>query len=317
MGHPDNRIEHMLTSLGALSAARRAASSLFTSWSEMAEFFVTVFSNTPASLIVGLDVARGDLSASYDFDGESVSTMAVLALAAESGGTLSEDRERIAAVFRALTFQSPPALTSMSVKDVSQLWEDLRYTTFEQLEAYDSYDITDRGDRWNVFQMFATHRLPVQYVRDISHMRARYADGVKALYSVGVPANYAVEVANSLQDDCYPEGLDKDSFWSQASTAKAIGRMYKRLSMAIGGSSSSMAVSWHIAALYLENVPASYARAGAGRFVADIVRLEEAGVAEDYVRAVGPSAPVADVLRAFSDGIPAEYLREVVRTSIS
>lgn len=283
----------------------------------MAEFFVTVFSNTPASLIVSLDVARGDLGTSYDFDGESISTMAVLALAAESGGTLSEDRGRIAGVFRALTFQSPPALTSMSVKDVSQLWEDLRYTTIEQLEVYDSYDITNRGDRWDVFQMFATHRLPVQYVRDISYMSGRYADGVKALYSLGVPASYAVEVANSLQGDCYPEGWDKDSFWSQASTASAIGRMYKRLSMAIDGSSSSMAVSWYIAALYLENVPASYARAGAGRFVADIVKLEEAGVAENYVRAVGPSAPVADVLRAFSDGIPAEYLREVVRTSIS
>lgn len=303
MGHPDARVEQTLTELGASRAARIGAERLFSSWEEMAEFFVTVFGDTPVSLVVSMDVSRGALRSSYDVDGVSISTMGTLGLAVASGATLSEDRRRIAAVFRALTFQAPPALAAMTPERLSPLWEELRYFDIEGLGAFDSYDIMSGADRRNVSFMLSEHRLPLRYVKDIAGMSGLYPDGVKAFYSLGVPAEYAVEVTRSighLRTWEFYEGV--------APTEKTIGSMYGRLKMVLGGSASTMAVTWHVAALYLETVPAAYAVAGAGRAAADIVRLHEAEVSADYLRAVGLDVRVADILRGYREGVSAEYL---------
>lgn len=306
MGHPDARVEQTLTELGAPRSARIGAERLFSSWEEMAEFFVTVFADTPVSIVVAMDVSRGVLRSSYEVDGEDISTMGTLGLAVESGGTLSESRHRVAAVLRALTFQSPPALATMTRERLSPLWEELRYHDDEALGAFDSYDIMSGADRRNVSHMLSEHRLPLSYVRDIAGMPGLYPDGVKAFYSLGVPAEYAVEVTRSLGH------LRSWEFYEgTAPTERTIGPMFKRLKMVLGDSVSGMAVTWHVAALYLEMVPAAYAVAGAGRAAADIVHLHEQDVPETYLRAVGPHVSAADILRGYRDGIAPEYLREL------
>lgn len=306
MGHPDARVEQTLTELGAARAARRGAERLFSSWEEMAEFFVTVFADTPVSIVVAMDVSRGALRTSYEVDGEDISTMGTLGLAVESGGTLSESRGRIASVFRALTFRTPPALATITSGRLSPLWEELRYHDDEALAAFDSYDIMNGADRRNVLHMLSEYRLPLSYVRDIAGMPGLYPDGAKALYSLGVPAEYAVEVTRSLGHLRSWEFYD-----GTAPTERTIGSTFKRLRMVLGDSAGQMTVTWHVAALHLEIVPASYAAAGAGRAAADIAHLYEQDVPETYLRAVGPYVSVTDILRGYRDDIAPEYLREL------
>lgn len=306
MGHPDARVEQTLTELGAARAARRGAERLFSSWEEMAEFFVTVFADTPVSIVVAMDVSHGAMRPSYEVDGEGISTMGILGLAVESGGTLSESRGRIASVFRALTFRTPPALATITSGRLSPLWEELRYHDDEALAAFDSYDIMNGADRRNVSLMLSEYRLPLSYVRDIAGMLNLHPYGAKALYSLGVPPEYTIEVSRSVGH----LGV-RDFYGDMMPTEKSIGSTFNRLKMVLGESTDQATVTWHVAALHLEMVPASYAAAGAGRAAADIVHLHEQDVPETYLRAVGPYIGVTDILRGYRDGIAPEYLREL------
>jgi hypothetical protein len=305
MGHPDALVERTLTSLGAGRSARLAAGRLFDDWAEFAEFFVQVFSNTPVSIVVSLDVQKGVLRSFYDDSDSHLYTMDLLTFAQESGGALSEDRHRIAAVFRAMTFLSSEKLADAdAARDIAPLWEKLRYFSTDQLAVFDSYDIMDSRDLWNVEQMFSQHRLPFDYVRDISFMPGLYPVAVKHLWSLGVPANYAVTVAPSIQQPT------KGRSHLLPST-QSIGSLYRRLHLALGDTQSSMTATWYIAALHMELVPAEYAVACAGRTVADIVKLYEAGVPGAYVEAVGEALRTRHVLQGHADGIAAEYLCEL------
>ncbi len=302
MTHSDERISQTLSQLYATQPARYAAERLFSSWEEMAEFFVSVFANSTASLAVALDVSRGTLAAVYDVEGAPVPTMDVLARATASGG-VSEGYERLALVFRALTFQSPPALPTMLPSKVRSLLEELRFNSTDSLTVFDSYDITSRNDQTVVRLMLTEYFMPLDYVRDIGAMRGLRAEDARALYSLGVPAGYAVEASRSK----YLSGAGL-----KPPTTASFGSVYGRLHAALGNTMNTMPVAWHVAGLYLEGVPASYAAAGTGRGVADIVGLWEAAVPEGYVRDAGAAIPAAVVLRGHRDGITAEYLREVM-----
>lgn len=306
MAHPDPRVEQALATLSASETERSGAEQLFQTWEQMAEFFMTVFSDAPALLVLAVDVSSSRLRSSYEVDGVDVPTLGLLRLAVMSGGTLSEDRERIALVFRALIFADPGVISIGKAAEVFRLWEDLRYFDTEGLRVFDSYDITSSRDRAFVHAMLQEHRIPCWYVRDIAGMPGLYPAGAKAFHSLGVPAKYAVEVAQALA------GIPtRDFYGGDTPTPQAIGSTFERLKTELGDSVGQMTVTWHISALYLELVPAAYAAAAGGRAVVEIVHLHGSGIPESYLRAVGPCVKSADVLRGYRDGIAAEYLREL------
>lgn len=303
MVHSDARIERVLTALSAGSEARQAADDLFEDYTEFTDFYATIFFDWPAGLAVSADLADEHLRSGYGVEQDIVPTLSFLELAYECG--FGEDANRVATFFRMSIALHPHR--AFDARQASQAYDRVAFLPIEQFAVFHSYDIMDLSDAFFAETCLSAFSLPMAYVVGAAPFLQYGAACVHAMYSHGVPIEYAVAVESAYgwsenQYNTPPLYEAKRQFPNLAASLHLTQRE----------GSDAPIPAWHIIPLYLNLVPAEYAKVVVCRTAAETIMLYEAGVAAEYAMALA-DLTTADILMGHRDGLAAEYLRELDR----
>lgn len=301
MVHSDARIERVLATLNASTEARTAADDLFETYAEFADFHTTIFADWPAGLAVAADLVDGRLRSGYGVEQDIIPALAFLDAAYIAGFT--EDGPRVAAFFRMSIALHPHR--ALDAHGVSQAYDRVASLSVAEFAAFHSYDIMDLTDGFFVETCLSLFSLPMPYVIAAAPFTRYGAACVHAMYSHGVPIEYAVTV-----ESAYGWGENK----YKTPPVAEVRRQFPQLAASLHASShgETPIPAWHIVPLYLNLVPAEYAKTVVCRTAADTIAMYEAGVPAQYAETLADLGTAA-ILDGHKNGLAAEYLRELSR----